>query len=56
MGASGVYVPLFIYPENGTFLELPKNSVDDDDDELLDFYDLVQSRTTLKDAFFKNSK
>ena len=56
MGASGVYVPLFMYPENGTFLELPKNSVDYDDDELLDFYDLVQSRTTLKDAFFKNSK
>lgn len=56
MGASGVYVPLFMYPENGTFLELPKNSVDDDDDELLDFYDLVPEQNHTKDAFFKNSK
>ena len=38
LNASGVYVPLFLYPENGYLVELPKAS----DDTLLDaFYDIV---------------
>jgi len=38
MGPSGVYIPYFLYPENGFIIELPKY----DDEESLDvFYDLV---------------
>ena len=38
MGASSVYVPLFLYPENGVFKELPKA---DDLDNLYAFQDLI---------------
>lgn len=40
MGASSVYVPLFMYPENGAFKELPKP---DNLDDLYKYQDLVTS-------------
>jgi hypothetical protein len=55
MGASGVYLPLFMYPENGTFMELPPPVEDMDyDEDMLVYYDLVQSRTTIRDNFLNN--
>lgn len=38
IGASGVYVPLFLFPENGYFKQLPKA---DDIDELYKYLDLI---------------
>jgi len=38
MGASGIYIPYFMYPENGFLLELPSY---DDDRKMEKFYDIV---------------
>lgn len=38
MGASGVYIPMFLYPENGLFKELPRY---DEDHKLQKYYETV---------------